>query len=859
MNGPANRGEDEALHFLQLLGKDPEASRFRFFAHKKNPRKAEIGARKEHRYNRSRFERLLSEGRSAYVVIGEGGDNKESIIHIPALFVEWDDKPREWQIHAWIELKLPQPSMQVETGGGSIHNYWLLKEPLAPEQWIAATQRLIAHCGSDPAVSDPSRVMRLPGFDYIGADGKPTGHCQLISTPGTRYRLVDVLTHVPELPSKQAEEGHKSWASKRQQTSATVQKPWPSRGLEEINAAAAFIPKRVGGEGTYPNDRNALCGCSAALAEASVADPDEAALALLGHLWPSETAARQVLESTTTRNSASFWAIAREHGYITRVSPNNPQRSEQRTYSHLTKAMLDATKNGQEDELMELRAEIISRFRMSDAQIESSLFKLHSRRELGIVEKQQPESLDLNQIAGMEWLIEGFVPDHDLTLVWGEAGTGKSTAALAMAKTVIDGTGLLDHTHPARRGKVLFIASDSGAVPLYAAMQDMGMADLPEAQPGENQSLFVWAADPDQGMTTWAANLAGCIRLLDFVKRRAIDLVLIDSCKAVCSGADLDYSNNQLVTSLLTYFKEVICPHSAVVWLNHDGVAKGAHAGAKAWKEIPSMVHRIMREEERSGTPINTRRMWRVTKSRMGPCRDFAYEINQGDLRLCQHQEQVGNCLDRVTEVLWGALLQGQDSLSRADLIDRICRHGGPSRKTLDNTLSTSTKAKHPEICRVRGRRGHYKLSPRVEDALKGCISNRKEEGQNPLSDFVLLSSRQVPAGTPPHPQPHTRVFPWENVGNSQDPLHCSRSQQICSQDACTPLPGEQHAHEFKEEEYENPDRNADTRREKRIRNNPAAAEQADADRIWEAQHFGREMPDPFWPDTTRPCTAMRT
>jgi alanyl-tRNA synthetase len=30
---------------------------------------------------------------------------------------------------------------------------------------------------------------------------------------------------------------------------------------------------------------------------------------------------------------------------------------------------------------------------------------------------------------------------------------------------------------------------------------------------------------------------------------------------------------------LLTFFKEVICPHTAVVWLNHDGVAKGAHAG----------------------------------------------------------------------------------------------------------------------------------------------------------------------------------------------------------------------------------------------------------------------------------------
>ena len=356
-----------------------------------------------------------------------------------------------------------------------------------------------------------------------------------------------------------------------------------------------------------------------------------------------------------------------------------PSRSqiEQRSWGELREAMLLATIANNDDELMQLRAETMNRFRRTDAQIEAALFKLHTQIEIGSNAFEEQDSLDLSKISGMDWLVEGFIPDNDLTLLWGNAGSGKTTAALAGGSSVLQGTGLLDHNQPAPIGSVLFIASDSGASPLYAAMQDLGIADLPKVQDGPQKRFHVWAADADQGMTAWAADLRGCIRLLEFIKRHQIRLVLIDSCKAVCSGAGLDYTNNQLVTALLTYFKEVICPHAAVVWLNHDGTARGANAGAKAWKEIPSMVHSIIREENKDGSFINDRRLWRVIKSRMGPTRDFYYELNQGELRLCPNQEKVGNCLERVVDVLWGALrcerrpgFTGQDRPCGTDLHD---------------------------------------------------------------------------------------------------------------------------------------------------------------------------------------------
>ena len=461
----------------------------------------------------------------------------------------------------------------------------------------------------------------------------------------------------------------------------------------------------------------------------------------------------------------------------------SPSEAQQGSWGELLDAMLQATIANNDDEHMQLRAEAMKWFRRTDAQIDAALFKLHTQIEIGSNAAEEPDSLDLSKISGMDWLVEGFIPDNDLTLLWGNAGSGKTTAALAGGSSVLKGTGLLDHNQQAPIGSVLFIASDSGASPLYAAMQDMGMADLPEVQDGPQKRFHVWAADANQGMTAWAADLRGCIRLLEFIKRHQIRLVLIDSCKAVCSGAGLDYTNNQLVTALLTYFKEVICPHAAVVWLNHDGTARGANAGAKAWKEIPSMVHSIIREENKDGSFINNRRLWRVVKSRMGPTREFYYELNQGELKLCPNEERIGNCLARVVDVLDGAMrLEGRPSLTKTELTERICMTGGPSRKTLDNTLTTATRAKHPEVCRAG--RGRYKLSPRISDALKGCVVNGKEEGKKQVRDSDVLTSRQVPMGT----SVDSENFPWEKDGKLVKPSPGKPSGHVPSHAERTPF-----------------------------------------------------------------------
>ena len=325
-------------------------------------------------------------------------------------------------------------------------------------------------------------------------------------------------------------------------------------------------------------------------------------------VWSDMPVGGSIDEAPGTAAERVSAVLAAISAAIKRIPDPSPAEVKQ-SWRELLDAMLKATIDGDDDELMELRAQAKARFRVIDPQLDAALFKLHTKRETQGKKVTPPESLDLSRISGMDFLVDGFIPDNDQTLIWGNAGSGKTTAALAIACSVLRCTGLLDHTRPSARRNALFIASDSGASPLIASMQEMGMDAMPEVQDGPEKAFHVWAPDHDQGMTAWAADLPGCIMLLEFIKRHQIGLVLIDSCKAVCSGAGLDYQQNPLVTSLLTYFKEVICPHTAVVWLNHDGTAKGANAGAKAWKEIPSMVHSIIREEKKDGTIVDNRRL----------------------------------------------------------------------------------------------------------------------------------------------------------------------------------------------------------------------------------------------------------
>lgn len=447
-----------------------------------------------------------------------------------------------------------------------------------------------------------------------------------------------------------------------------------------------------------------------------------------------------------------------------------------RSYSELLADTLDAIRAGDQDREMANRAELIGRFKRRDERIDAGLFDLLTEQITGKPAGTTPTapSVDLDAVDAIDALIDGFVPQHDLALLYGEKGTGKTMAALEMAFAVIDGRGFLDHDRPAPKGKVLFIASDSGAAPLKSALQDLGFIDHPAIRRGPEQRFFVWAAAPDQGHTGWAATINGCVKLHQFIRAEGISLVVVDSAKMICSKANLAYTDNIAVTAFLGFLKEAICPHSSVVIINHDGREKGSHSGAKAWAEIPSVVHSITHARNPD------ERLWTVVKSRMGPRRQFNYrQVESGRLEPAAGVEQIGDAAEAIVQILTEAAGRGIDSTSRGELVSEIGRRFGLAPKTVDNTLGRMVRESRPAICRCSGRIGRYKLSPAAAARLP--VKMRAQTGRKESKPLAGTDFSPFPAGFHQETLGTSDHSPREVPGNCLNPSQEKESPVVPS------------------------------------------------------------------------------
>jgi hypothetical protein len=473
----------------------------------------------------------------------------------------------------------------------------------------------------------------------------------------------------------------------------------------------------------------------------------------------------------------------------TSKASTDPTRAEveRRSFRELLADALAAIRRSDEDTEMEARAEIMGRFKRSDAQITAALFRLLTEQETGRPAGDAPHAaaLDLDAVEGMDALVDGFMPANDLGLAYGAKGSGKTAAALGLSFAVIEGAGFLDHSRATEPGAVLFIASDSGAAPLKAEMQRMGLSDHPAVR-GEEQRFYVWAYSAAQRTTAWCASINGCVELLQFVKAKGVRLVVIDSAKTICAKAGISYLDNDSIAALLNFMKETICAHASVLILSHDGTEKGSHSGAKAWAEVPSIVHNIQQIPD-----APQERLWRVVKNRMGPLRELRYQLGEdGRLEPVAGVEVIGDASAAVLRVLAEAHERGVGSVSNKELVAEIGRRFRLAPKTVANTLTRMVGASKPEICRVSSKRGHYKLAPRLlTDPLKGVRFLGKEEGQTPVRERDLTSSRLLPEG---RTREERELLPVSShsprVGKHEEPSCGNGSEGVSSRDIEMPM-----------------------------------------------------------------------
>lgn len=137
-------------------------------------------------------------GFNTYFVVNGQGNKDADIKHGRTFWIEHDDLPKEQQIDLWLSLGLPEPTVQVDTGGKSIHSYWTLSEPISAHYWKELEQDLIEFTKADKSIKNISRVLRLPNCDYYDKKtGEVTGKVTIVSFSGKQYIYTDLRNLVP--------------------------------------------------------------------------------------------------------------------------------------------------------------------------------------------------------------------------------------------------------------------------------------------------------------------------------------------------------------------------------------------------------------------------------------------------------------------------------------------------------------------------------------------------------------------------------------------------------------------------------------------------------------------------------------
>jgi len=165
-----------------------------------DPRKANDAGRKAEANSTDQLietaTKFQAKGRGVYIVVNGGGHTDKDVQQTRAIFYEHDNLDKATQTNLWKGLGLPEPTLQIDTGGKSIHSYWVFEEPATVADWKLIQTDLLEFADADRALKNPSRVMRLAGAWH--SSGKQS---LIISNSGKRYSYADLRETIP-LPQK---------------------------------------------------------------------------------------------------------------------------------------------------------------------------------------------------------------------------------------------------------------------------------------------------------------------------------------------------------------------------------------------------------------------------------------------------------------------------------------------------------------------------------------------------------------------------------------------------------------------------------------------------------------------------------
>jgi len=668
----------DADRFLRLLGKDPARTWFRTIPRGKGSNRRRSG-RDLRGFDAAALEADNRTGEAIYFITGDAdqatGKDKETgeptgcvwdadVHTCRAVFVEWDKRPIEWQLTAWQELKLPEPTAMVSTGGKSIHCYWLLTEPMAPDQWRVLQERLIKYAQGDSRCKNPSRLMRLPGFRYVDkSSGEVTDRvAELLHQADVTYSAAEIEACLP--------------APKPTPPPAPLLQPLttelPPRGIDAIRAAVAVLPPRRKDGGTYDQDRNAICGCSAALAEAGVSDPDAEAIRLMAHLWEhGDRQASQILRSTTTRNAASFWAIAAEHGFdlkrhdLKRNHPQPPPPTKTRTPKRSLRRLSYTRSMACFERCVQIQAKrernsLRRRARLLKAAKDlglSSYVKAPDIAQRVLEAKDHHQGNCFRPLSAADraampkpmvrWLLPDLLPARDLSIIGGRPKVGKTRLAIAMAAAVLNGKAFLELPAPVSPHTVLLVTDDQA---------DGDTAQMLEALDLWHHPQLIWSRN-------FRLTEGDIDALLLAIKANPEALVVLDSLRSISRSLQHGENDPEIGATLYDLKQAVIDSGGTLLLIHHcnkaaDQVGTEALSGHNAIAGAANTVitlHYLPGENGQPNKAAPERRL--VREGRSGDGFDLVVTRDGNSFRrVCslsdwQQQAKQGKKRDQLTQL----------------------------------------------------------------------------------------------------------------------------------------------------------------------------------------------------------------
>ncbi|WP_374825419.1 AAA family ATPase [Aerosakkonema sp. BLCC-F183] len=441
-----------------------------------------------------KLQELQKYGYNLYLVIN-GGDTDAEVKSGRAIFYEHDNLSKDIQRELWQHLNLPEPTFQVDTGGKSIHSYWVFDRSIPIEQWKTLQADLLEFADADRSIKNPSRVMRLAGSVHQGTkqvaaivskSAKTYNYEQLkaIISPIAPIALVPTPTPIPtptqKIPlenclTKQhrdflggVAEGNrnKSGAALVRDLIGTaarleylgIEYAGSARGLFEEFANRCNPPLPAHEAKTiwdYAQKKNptacltddAIANCVKAWKYTQKQVP-----ALVASSSSSGSGSKSLPE---TENSGGS-----DLGNGGRNGSGNLPPSNQPNPDEVFKLEVLAYSNESDPfKKMRMKGQICANYRISAKELQELVDFIKGRSTVPKAKRFTGAEFILLETEGIKWLIPGIVPGRGVTILGGAPGAGKTTIAYDMAASILYQESFLGEDID-RPGKVLFVSSD---------------------------------------------------------------------------------------------------------------------------------------------------------------------------------------------------------------------------------------------------------------------------------------------------------------------------------------------------------------------------------------------------------------